>query len=113
MRGIRDDHSDRGSHITATLYPRSVNRSDFRNRTTRGGSALGRPRLDPAIKARRGTLESGRERRRQQVMVRAADNEDRGPAGIVETRDYISIANGYIRDVMAAKIVASAMIRRI
>jgi phage terminase large subunit-like protein len=68
---------------------------------------LGRARLSVDEKARRGTLEAERERRRG-VLPAASEP---APTALPAPRDYPSLLQGYVADVLAGRIVASKWVR--
>lgn len=68
---------------------------------------MARPRLDPAVKALRGTLKASRERRRTAKPAVSL----LAPAATVEARDYVGIGFQYAQDVVAGRVVACRYVR--
>jgi phage terminase large subunit-like protein len=65
----------------------------------------GRPRLSTRAKTLRGTLRPSRERVAPEAV-------EASPQIVVpESRDYVAVANGYVRDVVAGRVVACAAVR--
>jgi phage terminase large subunit-like protein len=71
---------------------------------------MARPRLTTAEKARRGTVRPCRERKATNRPPGRSDDGRRSQA-FLESRDFIAIANGYIRDILAGRIVACGKVR--
>jgi phage terminase large subunit-like protein len=69
------------------------------------GDTVGRPRLALAVKAARGTLRPSRERTRPKAKPRK-------PAAPGKPRNYTGIADAYVADVLAGRIVACAWVRK-
>jgi phage terminase large subunit-like protein len=67
--------------------------------------------VDPATKALRGTVEPGRERRRAKGIPTPTTAADRVPVTILEPRDYLSLAAGYVQDVLAGRVLACEPVR--
>jgi phage terminase large subunit-like protein len=70
---------------------------------------LPRPRLQTATKALRSTLKASRERKRANQPAAAVPV----PAAVAEARDYVGIGLQYARDVVAGRIVACRLVKRL
>src|SRR5687767_13070936 len=69
----------------------------------------GRPRLEPDLKARRGTLRPHRERQRRRERVQASAVAVPQP---VQAVDYVAIADTYSHDAVSGRTVVCGWVRK-
>jgi phage terminase large subunit-like protein len=81
-------------------------------KTVPATSKIGRPRLPAAEKARRGTLRPHRERKKPPVTT-TSRKRSKARVGVPSgPRDHVAIADRYVRDIAAGRIVACGWVQK-